>query len=370
MRVPFLPLERAYAEHKQQLDAEILRLANQGHYILGPSVEAFEAAFAAYVGCRYCIGVGNGFDALALTLQALGIGPGDEVIVPANTYVATWLAVMSVGAVPIPVEPEPQHFNIDPEGIAAAITRNSKAILPVHLYGHPANMPRIVELAEQHGLALLDDCAQAHGAQFSGRSVGSFGNAGCWSFYPTKNLGALGDGGAITTNDPQLAEQLRMRRNYGSAYKDHFQLSGRNSRLDELQAGVLHLRLKHLDRWNERRSQQAERYRQALNDTDLQLPSPVTNGKSVWHQFVVQHPRRDHICNELQQRGVQTMIHYPIPPHQQPAIARPDLDTVLPLTLKLHQQVFSLPIHPHLFEDEQERVISTLRSVLSEQGLA
>jgi dTDP-4-amino-4,6-dideoxygalactose transaminase len=366
MEVPFLPLERTYAATGAELGAAITRVAARGWYILGPEVEAFEQAFADYVGCSHCIGVGNGFDALLLAMEALEIGAGDEVIVPANTYVATWLSVIAAGATPVPVEPEADGWNLDPSLVEAAIGPRTRALLPVHLYGHPAAMVQIGAIAERHGLALLEDCAQAHGARVGGRHVGSFSDAGCFSFYPTKNLGALGDAGAITTNDAALARRLRMLRNYGSPAKDQNLLAGRNSRLDEMQAAVLGVRLSHLEAWNGRRRALAATYWAGLAETGLVLPSARADTEPVWHQFVVRHPQRDRLRAGLAARGVQTMIHYPIPPHRQPACARPDLDAALPRTVALHAEVLSLPIGPHLTDAEQAAVIAAITDIARE----
>ena len=319
MKVPFLPLERAYQALRAELDRACARTLASGRYVLGKEVRAFEEEFAAYLGIAHCVGVNSGLDALVLSLRVLDIGAGDEVVVPANTYIATWLAVMALGARPIPVEPSMVGFNLDPERIAAVLTSRTKAVLAVHLYGHPADMDPISALARAHGLRIVEDCAQAHGARYHGDPVGTLGDAGAWSFYPTKNLAAMGDAGAVTTSDAALAEQLRTLRNYGSDKKDHNAIVGCNSRLDELQAALLRVKLRHLDAWNERRGEFAARYLDGLSDTGLVLPEAMAGTQPVWHQFVVCCGDRDRLRRALAELGIETMVHYPIPPHRQAA---------------------------------------------------
>lgn len=351
MTVPFLDLKAGYLELQDELDAAHQRVMASGWYVLGPEVEAFETEFAAYCGSKHCVGVGNGLEALHLVLRAWGIGPGDEVIVPSNTYIATWLAVTYAGATPVPVEPNPATYNIDPSRIAAAITPRTRAILPVHLYGQPAEMDPILELARRHGLKVLEDAAQGHGARYKGRRTGSLGDAAGFSFYPGKNLGAYGDGGAVTTDDPDLAKQLRILRNYGSQQKYYNEVPGYNSRLDELQAAFLRVKLARLDNWNASRRQVADWYLQTLPTSfpDLVLPQVPGWAESCWHLFVVQTPKREQLQRFLQAQGVGTLIHYPVPPHLQQAYQNLHLRPGdFPLAERMAGQVLSLPIWPQL----------------------
>lgn len=347
--IPFLDFGSMHAELRPKLDAAYARVVDSNWLILGKELEAFEHEFADYCGVKHCVGVANGLDALFMSLKAMGIGPGDEVIVPSNTYIATWLAVSYTGATPVPVEPEIQTYNIDPERIEVAITPRTKAIMPVHLYGQPANMDPINEIAKRHGLKIVEDAAQAHGARYKGRRTGSLGDAAGFSFYPGKNLGALGDGGAITTNDDALADKLRVLRNYGSRVKYHNEVQGFNSRLDELQAAFLREKLTVLDNWNTRRAEVAVCYVSSLRDADLTLPYVPEWAEPVWHLLVVRHRHRDALQKHLQGEGVATMIHYPIPPHLQPAYQdlgyrRGDF----PVAESIHDSVLSLPMWPHL----------------------
>jgi dTDP-4-amino-4,6-dideoxygalactose transaminase len=361
--VPFLELRDTYLEIKDELDAACQRVMNSGWYILGEEVKTFEREFAAYCGTKHCVGVGNGLEALQLILRAYGIGDGDETIVPANTYIATWLAVSNAGAKVVPVEPDGRTYNIDPTRIEAAITPRTKAILPVHLYGQPADMAPINEIAERHGLKVIEDAAQAHGARYRDRRTGSLGDAAGWSFYPTKNLGAYGDAGAVTTDDGQLADRVRLLRNYGSKSKYYNEEKGINSRLDELQAALLRVRLKHLDEWNSRRARVAARYFEALRDTDLMLPKVCEGADPVWHLFVVRSARRDELRKHLKSAGVTTLVHYPVPPHLQEAYSelKPTAGS-LPITEAIHREALSLPMGPHLNELAVERVIEAVRS--------
>jgi len=332
-----------------------------GNLILGPEVEAFEAEFAAYCGTRHCVGVGNGLDALHLILRAWGIGAGDEVIVPSNTYIATWLAVTHAGATPVPVEPLAATCNLDAQRLAAAITPRTRAIIAVHLYGQPADMDAINAVARQHGLKVIEDAAQAHGARYHGRRAGNLGDAAAFSFYPGKNLGALGDGGAITTNDAQLADQLCAWRNYGSRSKYHNTFKGFNSRLDELQAALLRVKLAHLDAWNATREQLAQTYLAELANSALVLPVVPPWASPVWHLFVVRTDQRDALQQQLAQGGVGTLVHYPIPPHLQPAYADAGFQPGdFPIAEQLHREVLSLPLYPQLGPAAQQRVIAAL----------
>ena len=364
MKVPFLELKPSYVELKEELDAAVARVLDSGWYLLGEELEVFEQEFATYTETKHCVGVGNGLEALHLSLRAHGVGLGDEVIVPSNTYIATWLAVSYAGATPVPVEPCEATYNLDPARLEDALTEHTRAVIPVHLYGQPADMDPIMSLAEQHGLFVLEDAAQAHGARYKGRRVGGLGNAGAWSFYPGKNLGAFGDAGAITTNDAALAERLRSLRNYGSRVKYVNEVKGFNSRMDELQAAVLRVKLRHLDAWNARRGHLADSYLKGLEATDLTLPHVPDWAEPVWHLFVVRSPVRDELQRELKQRGVGTLIHYPIPPHLQKAYA--ELGFIkgdFPIAEAIHHSVLSLPIGPQLEPEAVDYVVETLRKL-------
>jgi len=363
VKVPFLDLQAAYLELKEEIDAAVGRVLASGWYILGDEVEAFEQEFAAHCEARHAVGVGNGLDALHLALRALDVGPGDEVIVPSHTFIATWLAVSQTGARPVPVEPLEATYNIDPANVESAITPRTKAILPVHLYGQPVDLDPILDIARTHGLSIVEDAAQAHGARYKGRRIGAHGDIVAWSFYPGKNLGAMGDGGAVTTNDTDLADRVRTLRNYGSRKKYLNEVRGLNSRLDPLQAAILSVKLKYLDEWNGRRSRIAERYLDNLSETDLGLPEVPKWADSSWHLFVVRHPDRDELQRKLADSGIDTLIHYPIPPHQQPA--HEDLlirDDSLGVASSLANSVLSLPIGPHMTEAECQCVIDSIRN--------
>ena len=349
MKIPFLDVGAAYRELKPEIDAAIARVLDSGWYILGPEVEAFEAEWATYCEARHAIGVANGLDALRLALCAMDVGPGDEVILPSNTYIATWLAVSQCGAIPVPVEPVKATYNIDPMRIEAAITPRTKVILPVHLYGQPVDLDPILAIARRYGLRVLEDGAQAHGARYKGKRLGSHSDVVAWSFYPGKNLGALGDGGAITTNDSAIADRIRVLRNYGSRLKYVNEVRGFNSRLDPLQAAVLRVKLKSLDAWNIRRMEISKLYLQALGASALTMPFVPDYADPVWHLFVVRHAKRDALQQQLSEAGVGTVIHYPIPPHRQQAYAYLRIMTgALPTAEAMATEVLSLPIGPHL----------------------
>jgi dTDP-4-amino-4,6-dideoxygalactose transaminase len=352
-RVPYLNMKAPYRELQAELDSAYRRVMESGWYILGSEVEAFEREFAGYVGVQYCVGVGNGLDALHLILRAYEIGAGDEVIVPANTYIASWLAVSYAGAVPVPVEPLEQTCNLDPAGLESAITARTKAILVVHLYGQTAEMDAIHAIARKHGLKVIEDAAQAHGARYHGRQAGGLGDAAGWSFYPGKNLGALGDAGAVTTNDAGLADRVRALRNYGSRVKYHNLYKGFNSRLDELQAALLCVKLKVLDEWNLRRAQVAARYLDGLQGTGLLLPFVPQTMEPNWHLFVVRSSKRDALQAHLKTHGIETLIHYPVPPYLQDAYHEMDLsEGTFPITERIHREALSLPMGPHLSDEE------------------
>lgn len=363
MSVPFLNLKAPYFELQAELDAAYHRVMTSGWYILGVEAEAFEREFAAYVGAQYCIGVGNGLEALHLVLRAYGIGDGDEVIVPANTYIATWLAVTYAGATPVPVEPVERTYNIDPDLIEAAITVRTRAIMAVHLYGQTAEMDPITQIARRYGLKVVEDAAQAHGATYKGCRAGALGDAAGWSFYPGKNLGAFGDAGAVTTDDPDLADQVRMLRNYGSKAKYYNELKGVNSRLDPLQAAFLRVKLHHLDTWNERRARLAATYLEALQDLPLTLPQVSAAMEAAWHLFVIRTVQRDALQAHLRTHGIGSLIHYPVPPHLQQAYRELGWAVgAFPITEAIHREVLSLPMGPHLSRDEQAQVIESIRS--------
>lgn len=370
--IPFLELKPTYLELKTEFDEAYHRVMDSGWYLLGGELEAFESEFAAYCDTEHCIGVANGLDALHLVLRALGIGPGDEIIVPSNTFIATWLAVSYAGATPVPVEPDPVSYNLDPTRIESAITSRTKAIMPVHLYGQPADMDAVNEIARKHGLKVIEDSAQAQGARYKGRRTGGLGDAAGHSFYPGKNLGAFADAGAVTTNDSALADRVRTLRNYGSKQKYHYETQGINSRLDELQAAFLRVKLCKLDEWNGRRSVIAEQYLSAFRPlisnrqspiSDLSLPAVPAWANPVWHLFVIRHPQRDRLQKLLADAGVQTLIHYPIPSHLSAAYTE-YASHKLPIAEDMAREVLSLPIGPQLSPAQQENVISALQTAV------
>ena len=361
MKVPFLSLSVTNDSLRAEISQAINNVLDRGVYILGSEVDKFELEFSKFVGTTFCVGVGNGFDALHLSLRAIGLGPGDEVLVPSNTYIATWLAISACGAKPVPVEPNPNTFNIDPERIEERITSRTAAIVPVHLYGNPALMPTIVEIARRHHLAIVEDCAQAHGATIGGNSVGSFGETGAWSFFPSKNLGGFGDGGAITTNDFEIATKVRLLRNYGSRLKYYNEILGFNSRLDEIQAAILNCKLNYLEEDNYKRRVNADIYKYLLHQSNLELPSSIDGNLHVWHQFVVKSKDRERLIEYLGIRGVETIIHYPLPPYLQEAyITEYGGKYDLPISDCLHKEVLSLPIGPHLTTDQLNYVAEVI----------
>ena len=352
--IPFLDLKPAYYEIKGELDAAFQRVMESGWYILGNEVSSFEEEFARYCGTKYCIGVANGLEALFLSLKSWDVKKGDEVIVPSNTYIATWLAVTHTGATPVPVEPTEETYNLDPKKIECAITDKTKAILPVHLYGQPADMDSICEVARKHGLKVLEDSAQAHGATYKGKRTGNLGDASAFSFFPSKNLGTFGDGGAITTNDGELAKKIKILRNYGSHKKYVNDEIGFNSRLDELMAAFLRVKLIHLDDWNERRKRIAKWYIDTLPKSfpDLILPTISDWAQSCWHLFVVRSKKRDELQKKLDKHNIGTLIHYPIPPHLQQAYEHLGYSVgSFPIAESMSKEVISLPIGIHLNEE-------------------
>ncbi|MES2151912.1 MAG: DegT/DnrJ/EryC1/StrS family aminotransferase [Pseudomonadota bacterium] len=362
MTIPFLDLKGAHLAQSDALEQAFHRVLHSGSYILGAEVESFERQFARYCETGHCVGVANGLDAIFLILKAYGIGPGDEVLVPSNTYIATWLAVSHCGALPVPVEPDPATYNLDPYKMEAAITARTKAVIPVHLYGQPADMDPILDLARRHGLKVIEDAAQAHGARYRGRRAGSLGDAAAFSFYPGKNLGALGDGGAITTNDAKLADAVRVYGNYGSRVKYHNEVLGFNSRLDELQAALLSVKLPGLDEGNVRRRAIAARYAERLAGIPgVVLPQVPAWAEPVWHVYVIRHPERDALAARLARAGVGTVIHYPVPPHRQPAYEAAFGAASLPLSEAIHREVLSLPMGPMMSLEQADQVAQLIR---------
>lgn len=361
--IKFLDLKAINEQYRDEIDGAIKRVLDSGWYLLGAEGEAFEQEFASYCGTQHSLGCANGLDALILILMAyreLGVMvEGDEVIVPANTYIASILAISRAGLKPVLVEPDERTYNIDPNLIEAAITEKTKAILAVHLYGQCADMDPIHAIAKKHGLKVIEDAAQAHGATYRGRKAGSLGDAAGFSFYPGKNLGCLGDGGAVTTDDAELATAIRALRNYGSEKKYHNQYQGMNSRLDEIQAAVLRVKLKYLDADTEKRRKVADLYLSQLATSNLQLPRVADYGEHAWHLFVVRSKGRDALAERLSEQGVQSMIHYPIPPHQQQGY--PELHGLsLPVTEAIHREVLSLPISQVLKVESVKQVVELL----------
>jgi dTDP-4-amino-4,6-dideoxygalactose transaminase len=363
--VPFLDLARLHMPLRMQFDSAYHRVIDSGCFIMGPELEAFEAEFAAYCEVKHCIGVGNGLEALHLLLRAFGIGPGDEVIVPSNTFIATWLAVSECGATPIPVEPDIETFNINPKLIESAITSRTRAIIPVHLYGQPADIDPINSIAAKYDLIVIEDAAQAQGARYKGRKVGSLGHGAATSFYPGKNLGALGDGGAILTSDDAIADKVKKLRNYGSRIKYSHDMLGHNSRLDEIQAAFLRVKLSILDQWNAHRKDIAAQYSKRLIGLNLGLPKVPEFADPVWHLYVVRSQERDALQAQLEVKGISTVIHYPIPPHRQGCYLNYQHGSY-PIADLLANEVLSLPISPAATNDEVEYIresISELRDI-------
>jgi dTDP-4-amino-4,6-dideoxygalactose transaminase len=361
--IPFLDLNAAYSELATEIDQAVARVLTSGWYIGGEEVAAFEEDFARYVEAKHCVGAANGLDALILSLRACGIEPGDQVIVPSNTYIATWLAVSVVSAIPVPVEPNATTHNIDTSQIENAITERTRAILPVHLYGQPADLDPILAIAQKYDLRVIEDAAQAHGARYKGRRLGAHSDVVCWSFYPGKNLGGMGDGGAVTTDNLDLAERVRMLGNYGSSRKYVHNVKGVNSRLDPLQAAVLGIKLAHLDVWNNRRRRIASRYTERLAETSLILPQVPEWAEPVWHLYVVRSLERDALQQRLSDNGIGTLIHYPVPPHMQGAYSDAGIPPdALPLAQKLAREVLSLPMGPHLSQKDLQTIIQSIAS--------
>jgi len=367
MNVPLLDLHPAYAELRAELDAAYRRVMDSGRYLLGAELAGFETEYAASVGAAHAVGVANGLEALQLVLMAQEIGPGHEVIVPSNGYIATWLAVTAVGATPIPVEPDPATHNLDPDRVRAALTPRTQVILPIHLYGQTADMIALRSIADQHGLIILEDAAQSHGARCQRRPSGSLGHAAATSFYPSKNLGAFADAGAITTDDGALAQRLTVLRNYGSHARYQHEVIGMNSRMDELTAAMLRVRLTRLTEWNQRRKAQAREYLIGLAGVgDLILPAVPEWAEPAWHLFVVRTSRREALRAALEQAGIGTQIHYPIPPHLSGAYRSLGFSRgAFPIAEQLADEVLSLPIGPHLSPSQTAHVIESVRAFFS-----
>lgn len=356
-RILFFDLKAQYHAIRDELDMAMARVLERGAFILGEEVTGFEQEFAAYCGVSHTVGVGSGTDALQLALRACGIGLGDEVITASFTSVATVAAIELTGARPVLVDIDNRHFTLDPGLVSAAVTPNTRAVIPVHLYGSPAELEPILAVAQQHNLRVVEDCAQAHGAMYRGKKVGAWGQISAFSFYPTKNLGAYGDGGAVVTNDPELAERVRLLRQYGWKDRQVSTLKGLNSRLDELQAAVLRVKLKHLDDWNTRRRQLGLHYQDLLRDTGLTLPVHLKDSLPVNHLYVVRSPQRDNLRAFLDNKGIQTLVHYPVPVHLQPAYASLRLPPGgLPCSEAAAREALSLPLYPEM-SDEQVEIV-------------
>lgn len=363
MKIKAVDFEAEYQYLKKELDAAYNRVMESGIYILGNEVETFEKEFAEKVDAKYCVGVGNGLDALRLGLRALDIGKGDEVIVPANTYIATWIGVSLEGAIPVPVEPDEKTYNINPDLIEESITQKTRAVLPVHLYGQPANMKQISEIAEKYGLKVLDDAAQAHGSQYDNKKIGTLADATAFSFYPTKNLGGIGDGGAVASNNEEIAEKIKMLRNYGESKKYYNDLIGLNSRLDELQAAFLRVKLKHLDEIIKKKEEIANMYLTEIKNDAISLPYLPRNVKHAWHQFVIRSQNRLELKKYLFENNIETLIHYPIPPYLQLAYKFLNIDPrKFLISKKIADEVLSLPIHWLIKQESLEYIIEKLNN--------
>ena len=353
-------LDRGFYLHQKEFEDKALEVLRSGWYILGNEVKSFEEEFAKYVESEHCVGLASGLDALWIAFRVLGIGAGDEVIVQGNTYIASVMGITINGATPVFVEPD-EYFNIDASKIEEKITDKTKAILVVHLYGQASNMDTIVEICKKHNLRLVEDCAQAHGAKFNGKQIGTFGDIGCFSFYPSKNLGAFGDAGAITTNDAKIADDVRVFRNYGSEKRYYNRVVGTNSRLDELQAGFLRIRLKYLNDLTEEKKNICDRYLSELSNDKIELPRIREGATHIWHQFVIKSNYRDDLMKYLDEKGIGTIIHYPIPPHLSEAYKYLGLkEGSLPITEEYAKTVLSLPLYNGMQKEEQDYVIDTI----------
>ena len=351
-KIPFFNFKREHSGIQLEISEAIERVFESGRFVLGDEGAAFETEFSSYIGAKYGIGVNSGSDALFLALKALGIDENSEVITVSHTFVSTVDSIVRCGATPVFVDVEPDTYCINTAKIEEKITQKTKAILPVHLYGHPVDLDEVLKIAKQYDLSVVEDACQAHGTEYKGKKVGSSGNAGCFSFYPVKNLGAYGDGGMVTTNDSSLAERIKLLRNYGQSRKYYHDFVGINSRLDELQAAILRVKLSRLDEWNEKRRRLAQLYKEILEQTDVVLPSERPYVKHVYHLFVIRLARRDNCQRFLQKRGIQTQIHYPIPVHKQKAYAAFQSTRDLSTTQTICNEILSLPLYPSLNDDE------------------
>lgn len=353
-------LDRGFFKYQDEFETKALEVLRSGWYVLGKEVTAFEEEFAAYIGTKYCKGLASGLDALWIAFRVLGIGEGDEVIVQGNTYIASVMGVTINGATPVFVEPD-EYFNMDASKIEALITPRTKAILVVHLYGQASNMGPIMDIAHKYNLRVVEDCAQSHGARFNGKTTGSFGDIGCFSFYPSKNLGAFGDGGAIVTNDPEINEAVRVFRNYGSEKRYYNRIVGTNSRLDELQAGLLRVRLSHMKDLEDEKRSICERYLKEIDNPLIKLPEIREGATHIWHQFVIQSEKRDELIEYLKKNNIDTIIHYPIPPHLSEAYKYLGFsEGYLPITEKYAKTVLSIPLYNGMTKEEQDYVIKTI----------
>lgn len=357
----FLDLKKSNIPYLDEIQEAVDRVLKSGHYILGPEVKLFEDSFAKYIGVNHCIGVGNGLNALEMILKAMKFESGSEIIVPANTYIASILAISNMGLVPVPVEPNPETMNLDPDNLESAIGPKTKAILAVHLYGNPCEMDKIQRICDDHNLRLIEDSAQAHGAVFNGQKCGSMSHASAFSFYPTKNLGAIGDAGAVCTNDDKLAQEIRLLRNYGSHTKNTFDVKGFNSRLDELQAAILSVKLSHLDSELKQRRKLADYYLSQIDHPEIIVPVDEKTHDQAWHLFVIRSSLRNSLLEHMNSHGIGHMIHYPTPPHKQPAYSE-WAELSFPITEKIHNEVISLPLAPYMEIEDLDPVIKTLNA--------
>ncbi len=368
-KVSFLDLSSATKELRAEIDTAVKQVLDGGRYVMGPALERFEHNWAEFCGARHAVGLSNGLDALTLALRALDIRPGDEVVVPAHTFIATWLSVAQVGAKIVPVEPNISTYNVEPCAVEAAISKNTKAIIVVHLYGRPVDIEAINRIAKRYKIPVVEDAAQAHGAEWFGRRIGAYSDVVCWSFYPGKNLGAVGDAGAVTTNRQDIYQQMLQSRNYGSSQKYHHEIQGVNARLDEIQAAILDCKLNYLNEWNNRRREIALRYNEALEracnecepSNSIILPRLDRGINSSWHIYAVRTDNRKNFQNYLNQMGIETIVHYPIPPHKQPAFAREFSGEQFPTTEKICSTIISLPIGPHLDTCDQNYIIECIQ---------
>lgn len=353
-------LDRGFFKYQEEFEAKALEVLRSGWYVLGKEVSAFEEEFAGYLGAKYCVGLASGLDALWIAFRILGIGKGDEVIVQGNTYIASVMGITINGATPVFVEPD-EYFNMDVTKIEEKITEKTRAILVVHLYGQASNMKPIVEICKKHHLRLVEDCAQSHGARFESQMTGTFGDIGCFSFYPSKNLGAFGDGGAIVTNDEKLADDVRVFRNYGSEKRYYNRVVGTNSRLDEIQAGLLRVRLGHMKELEEEKRRISQRYLQELDPSHFILPTVRKGATHIWHQFVIRTRRRQELIDYLNEKGIGTIIHYPIPPHLSEAYEYLHIPKgSLPTTEEYAETVLSIPLYNGMTDAEQDYVIEAM----------